>query len=142
MFLLLLGSFIVAGIFPSPLFMYISFSFYFIWLYSLGREAHKKNSHQLNMPLSRLQFALIFSAFYTFISNTFFEVIPPWGVPFHLLAMTSIFYSFYFIAKTIRSLELKKTATFEEWAVVSLAIWFFPVGVWFLQKKMNKVLNQ
>lgn len=139
MFILLITPFLIASIIPSPLCVIISLSVYCIWLYSLGFEAHKKNNHHFKIPFTRFKYSVIYAGAYGLVSNIYIEAITPYVIPFHLLAMACIFYSFYYIAKTIRTVELKKSATFQEWAILGISLWFFPVGVWFLQKKMKKL---
>ncbi len=46
----------------------------------------------------------------------------------------AIYYNFHFIAKNISFLEGKE----KTWAYFFL-IWFFPIGLWFLQPKLNKI---
>jgi hypothetical protein len=61
--------------------------------------------------------------------------------PLHLFAMFCMFYNCYFIAKTIKTVELQRLTTFSDFVGEFFLIWFFPVGVWFLQPKINKMLE-
>ncbi len=62
-------------------------------------------------------------------------------VPIHLFAMFCIFYSMYFIAKTLKTVELQKEVTFSDFAGDFFLLWFFPIGVWILQPKINKMVE-
>ncbi|RLD66778.1 MAG: hypothetical protein DRI84_04060 [Bacteroidetes bacterium] len=62
-------------------------------------------------------------------------------IPLHLFSIFAIFYSMYFAAKTIKSVELQREARFEDFIGEFFLIWFFPIGVWILQPRINKMLN-
>lgn len=51
------------------------------------------------------------------------------------------FYQFWFIAKTIKSAQLKKEAVFSEFVGEFFLVWFYPIGVWILQPMVNKLIN-
>jgi hypothetical protein len=59
----------------------------------------------------------------------------------HLLSMFGIFYSLYFVAKTIKTVELQTKVSFSDFAGEFLLIWFFPIGIWVVQPKINKMIN-
>ncbi len=60
-------------------------------------------------------------------------------VPLHLFSLFAIFYSMYFAAKTVKSVELQREATFTDFIAEFFLIWFFPIGVWILQPKINRL---
>ncbi len=62
-------------------------------------------------------------------------------VPLHLFSMFCIFYSLYFVAKTFKTVELQREATFSDFAGEFFLIWFYPVGVWIIQPKVNKMVE-
>ncbi|GAC1561823.1 MAG: hypothetical protein NVS3B13_33090 [Mucilaginibacter sp.] len=59
-------------------------------------------------------------------------------LPIHLFAMFCIFYCLYFVAKTIKTVELQREVSFSDFTGEFFLAWFFPVGVWILQPKINK----
>lgn len=61
--------------------------------------------------------------------------------PLNFLNIAATFYVMYFVASTIRTAELKRELQFGEWVVDLLCIWFFIVGVWILQPKINKIVS-
>lgn len=61
---------------------------------------------------------------------------------FHFFSIFCILHTFFFVAKTIRSAELQRNTTFSDFAGYFFLTWFFPVGVWFLQPKINALINQ
>jgi hypothetical protein len=60
-------------------------------------------------------------------------------VPLHLFSLFAIFYSMYFAAKTVKSVELQREVIFSDFIAEFFLIWFFPIGVWILQPKLNKL---
>lgn len=60
-------------------------------------------------------------------------------LPMHLLSMFGIFYAMYFVAKTIKTVELQKEVKFEEFAGEFFMLWFYFIGIWILQPKINKI---
>jgi hypothetical protein len=63
-------------------------------------------------------------------------------IPLHLFSMFCIFYNLYFVAKTIKTVELQRQVTFSDFAGEFFLIWFFFIGVWILQPRINKFYNQ
>ena len=59
-------------------------------------------------------------------------------IPLHLFSMFCIFYSLYFVAKTIKTVELQREVSFSEFIGEFFMIWFYPIGVWMVQPKINK----
>ena len=50
-----------------------------------------------------------------------------------LFVVFCTFYQFWFIAKTIKSAQLKREAVFSEFVGEFFLVWFYPIGVWILQ---------
>lgn len=57
----------------------------------------------------------------------------------HLLSMFSLFYCLNFCAKTLKAIELKRSVTFSDYASEFFLIWFFVIGIWILQPKINEI---
>lgn len=62
-------------------------------------------------------------------------------VPLHLLSMFGIFYSMYFTAKTLKTVELQREVVFNDFAGEFFLLWFNFVGVWILQPRINKLVE-
>jgi hypothetical protein len=63
-------------------------------------------------------------------------------VPLHLFSMFCIFYSLYFVAKTFKTVELQREVKFSDFAGEFFMIWFYPVGIWIVQPKINKFIKE
>lgn len=62
-------------------------------------------------------------------------------IPLHLFSMFCIFYSIYFVAKTFKTVELQREVNFSDFAGEFFMIWFYPIGIWLIQPKINKMID-
>lgn len=59
-----------------------------------------------------------------------------------LFVVFCTFYQFWFIAKTIKSAQLKREAVFSDFVGEFFLVWFYPIGVWILQPMVNKIIDE
>ncbi|GLB52465.1 hypothetical protein NBRC110019_15050 [Neptunitalea chrysea] len=62
--------------------------------------------------------------------------------PLHFFSLFCMFYTIYFVAKTIKTVELQREVRFSDFAGEFFMVWFFPIGVWILQPKINKSMER
>ena len=105
------------------------------------------------VPLFYISSVLIGVSFSISNSESFTDAITPnvLGIivaiifPLHLFSMFCMFYIMFYImffaAKTLKSAELSKEAEFGEYIVELLLLWFYPVGIWIIQPKINKLAS-
>ena len=62
-------------------------------------------------------------------------------VPLHLFSTFCMFYNLYFVAKTLKTVELQRQVTFGDFVLEFFLAWFFPIGVWILQPRINKLIE-
>jgi hypothetical protein len=62
--------------------------------------------------------------------------------PLHLFSMFCIFHSLYYAAKTFKTAELQRPTTFSDFAGEFFMIWFYIIGVWILQPKINNMVSE
>ena len=67
---------------------------------------------------------------------------PYYLVPIHIVAMVAIFYAFYFIAKSLASIEKGEEANLNDWAGYFFMLWFYPIGIWFFQPRINRYFEE
>jgi len=60
-------------------------------------------------------------------------------VPLHVFSVFCIFYCLYFVAKTFKTVERQRETTFSDFAGEFFMIWFYPIGIWIIQPKVNKM---
>ena len=58
------------------------------------------------------------------------------GVPIYLGLMI---YIVLYAARTLKTIELGRLAKIDEYAGEAFLIWMVPVGVWFIQPRLNKL---
>lgn len=58
-----------------------------------------------------------------------------------LAAFLCMLYCLYFIAKTIKTVELKRQVSFSDFAGEFFMIWFYPIGIWIIQPRINKIIT-
>lgn len=63
-------------------------------------------------------------------------------LPLHLISMFCIFYCLYFVSKTFKTVELQREVTFSDFAGDFFLIWFYPIGIWIVQPKINKMVDE
>ena len=139
-----------------PIVMILFMGIFFGWFYALGTHLHKKLPETVHMNLRLFKILLFIpvaymSLFMVFMINMFSGIIgggePNIAIfilifPLHLFSMFCIFYCLYFNAKSLKSVELQKPVTFNDFAGEFFLIWFFPVGIWFLQPRINKLFEE
>lgn len=61
------------------------------------------------------------------------------GIFIDLFAVFCHFYIFYFTSKIFRTIELRKQITFKDHAGEFFLVWFYIVGIWILQPRINEI---
>ena len=62
-------------------------------------------------------------------------------IPLHLLSMVCIFYCIYFNAKSLKAAELQRPVVFADYLSEIFIIWFFPIGIWAVQPRINALFS-
>jgi len=141
--------------FVSALQMILFISLFFGWCYALGTNLYKKLPKSVSLNLIRFKIFLFVPAIYILALSIYMVtmnlgftsainsglIITGILVPVHLFSMFCIFYCQYFIAKALKSAEWQKPVTFSDFAGAFFLIWFFPIGVCFLQPRLNQLFD-
>ena len=61
-------------------------------------------------------------------------------LPVQFVFVVSLIYCFYFVARSLKQFETKQKPKFEEFFKEFILILIFPVGIWFLQPRINRIL--
>jgi hypothetical protein len=144
-----------------PVTIVVSLIIFFLWFYTLGINLHRKLPSSVNMNLNLFMVFISFPVLYMiafcfFISHMFsnaaqftsgeFPAFFPFSfliiIPFHLFSMFCMFYSIYFVSKALKSAELQREALLGDYIVDFLLFWFYFVGIWFLQPRINKLFSE
>lgn len=148
---------IMMNIFPVIMILFLGG--FLGWFWSIGVGLQIKVPNDVKMKVKKFKVFLIIPLIYMlFISisvgsmfnATFTGQEPSPGmigsmvgiiVPLHLFSMFCIFYCLYFVAKTFKTVELQREVTFSDFAGEFFMIWFFPIGIWIVQPKVNKMIE-
>lgn len=140
---------IMMKIFPIIMILFIGGFFGWFWSISIGLQQVIPEEYRLNVGKFKIfllipaVYMILFLGFFTTSFNSggpnpgIFAII----VPFHLFSMFCIFYCLYFVAKTFKTAELQRKVTFSDFAGEFFMIWFFPIGIWIIQPKINKMIE-
>jgi hypothetical protein len=63
-------------------------------------------------------------------------------IPAHLFTMVCLFYILYFASKSLVLATTNKPASFSGYASPFFLLWFFPIGIWILQPRVNRLYTQ
>jgi hypothetical protein len=140
-------------IFPAIMILFMVL--YFGWFYSLGMNLCKKLPESVTMNLTRFKIFLFIPVVYlifflVFIFGMFSGILSgvqpdpsifTWIFPLHFFSMFCIFYCLYFIAKALKTVELQRPVTFGDYAGEFSLIWFFPIGIWKIQPRINRLFG-
>lgn len=121
------------------------------WIWSIAYCSVVRASKVNNAAVTRAALALVFA--FTYMGAS------PWVFPFpsnfeepllpmevvgvlHTAAVFGMVYAFGVAAKSLVSAENDSVATFHEYLGTFFLIWFFPIGVWNVQSRVNAVINR
>jgi len=150
LFLLLTGWIVVEIISPSKeptivsvVFLYFNIAILLAWLYALGINLNKKLPDTVKMNLK------IFKCFLFTVPIGCLVAPFIYGILGELLTilfvMFCILYCVYFVAKSLKAVELQRPVSFY-YDYDNIATFFlfllFPIGVWAIQPKVNKIFDE
>jgi len=139
-----------------PLVTLLCMAVYLGWIYTLGTQLVKKLPPGVRMNVGVFKILLTIPAVYITVMAVmigFYPEMPALAsdedamkaiqliLPLHLFSMFCMFYSIYFNAKALRSAELKRKVSFSDFTGEFFLFWFFPVGIWLLQPRINKLFE-
>lgn len=125
------------------------------WSVAMGLQKYIPQETRMNKWKFQVTFILpiVYAAF--ILLWVFIYVIPnpeevkhfiPWFflilLPVHLFIMFCSFYMMFFMAKTIKLAERSPFQSSGDWGLYFVLFWFYFVGVWILQPKINKIVEE
>jgi hypothetical protein len=124
--------------------MFITYSWF--WSMAIGLQHKVPSDVKMKVPLFKVFFIIpiiyivLLSLFILSLltngefPNPFIVIII---LPIHFFVIFCTFYCIYFIAKTIKTVELQREVKFSDFVAEFFLIWFYPIGVWILQPRIN-----
>lgn len=163
---------LTSGSNPNPLLMLNYFKFFpiimilfigtqFGWLWSVAIGLQSKVPENVTMKVKKFKIFFFIPTIYLITILVLMSVVmggfmkggqlPNPGVilscllfiiPLHFFSMFCIFYSLYFVAKTFKTVELQREVRFNDFTGEFFLIWFFPIGIWIVQPKINQMMRE
>jgi len=123
--------------------------------YYLGNNLYEKLPAGHDLNIKRFNFQLLFPLVYiisillifkggieinqsNFTDNRWAALII---IPAHIYAMYCTFYTIWFIAKAIATIEYNHVVTLDVYLGNFFLLWFFPIGIWWIQPKIRKIFT-
>jgi hypothetical protein len=118
------------------------------WMYSIATGLQSKVPQGVQLKVKRFKIFFWTPIIYIglillFSVSTINGYVPHPGVialivPVHLFSIFCIFYTINFAAKTLKTVELQRAVTFSDYVGEFFLIWFYFIGVWIIQPKINR----
>lgn len=134
-----------------PVIMIITMGSLLWWFWSIGSGLQPMILEELRPNLAFFKVTVLFPIvyfmlFFGFIFNAITGMRPNFYllillVPMHFFTIFCMFYNFYFVAKTFKTAELQRKAEFGDYIGEFFLLWFYFIGVWFIQPKVNKMVE-
>lgn len=130
---IIIGSVTVSGVFG--------------WIWSIANELHKKlpDGERFKLWIFRISFfvalTILIWVFWTTEKNTMTDNELPiilLCVPIYLGLMIFVV---LFAAKTLKTVELGRPTNINEYGAEAFLIWMIPIGVWFIQPRLNELTD-
>jgi hypothetical protein len=142
-----------------PVVLILSWFVQFAWSWTVLTKLSKLVPDHVRLPIGRIKFFFVLPVIY-FCCLPFYIVFVIQTVTmekeedlllaallglvvfiFHFLSIFCILHTFYFVAKTVKSAELQRNPSFSNFVGDFFLIWIFPVGIWFIQPRINRLIE-
>lgn len=143
---------------PDQVFSIFSYLFLFMlsflalmngWFWSISKGLLAHIPAHARKSLSAFRIFLLIPLFYVFLLFLLFGMgldnfnpgLLVLIIPLHFLTIFGTFYNLYFVSRTVKAAELQRPVTFGDYAGEFFLLWFYPVGIWFIQPKVNDIVQ-
>jgi hypothetical protein len=122
-----------------------------LWIWSSGMFLNSLVPPPFKMKVIYFQVAVLFVPLYLPVFGVFFQTLTTTRnakvvlfmfaviFPLHLFAMFCQIYSWYFVSKNLAMAEKPQFAAFPNYVGYFFGLWFLPVGIWFIQPRINSL---
>ena len=151
-FIVIIVSSLLSNTKIGGIFSFILMSLFTYWTLEVGKNLHKRLIDNKKLSLKRFQYQIGYVVIYLVLTFYLFdggyeinnENINEYGwtawviIPLHILLMYCMIHTIYFLSKCINQIRNKK----EGYGWYMLGFWFFPIGIWIIQPRIIKILNE
>jgi hypothetical protein len=116
------------------------------WLWFLGSFLRSAVPSSLRPSETFFCVAIIYPVVFAFAAAAF--IVTKYSWPFAAMMATGIFafcclfYDVNFVTKTLFLAETGEPPMMGDGSLTFLQLWFFPVGAWFIQPRVNRLYNE
>lgn len=143
-----------------PFIMILSWFVQFAWSWTVVTKLSKLVPKHVRLPIGRIKFFFILPVIYfcclpfyiVFVINTVTQekeenlltaaLLGLIVFIFHFFSIFCVLHTFFFVAKTVKSAELQRNPRFSNFVGDFFLIWIFPVGIWFIQPRINALIEK
>jgi hypothetical protein len=125
------------------------YSVFLAWNYKVVKTFNKNSDALTKKQIKRLDWLIVVLVIYILYLTTHISKIFPDSVIVSILIWILIFtasFAFFYIvfctAKTLKYIQLKNQLRTSDIIVEMFVIFYFPIGVWWLQRKVNRYYNE
>jgi len=129
---------------PALLFlvvMSVGIILWFSWFWFVAAFLNSVIGNELRPGMRLFALALIFQLLYVVPGMILIVGVktPPIAIiiPLHLFAMYCMFYVLYYVSRSLVMAESGRRVSFYDFSGPFFLLWFFPIGIWFLQPRIN-----
>jgi len=127
---------------------------YISWLWAMCINLYTKLPSTASLNLGIFKLCMLIPSIYILILSFLFsgDLFETQGgnlvgfatiiIPVHLCSAFCIFWCLTFVAKSLKAAELQRPVTFRDYVGEFFLFWFFPIGVWFIQPRINKMFEE
>lgn len=132
-----------------PIILMLSFVIFFGWFWSIAVGLNSQTPKEIRpklikfkvaffIPTIYILFLLLLMAF-VFGRQELNPILLLIIIPLHLGSMFCLFYILYFVSKTIKIVERQQDVRFSAFAGEFFLLWFYFIGIWIIQPKINRL---
>jgi hypothetical protein len=135
------GLFYVWNIISYLLFTQLSMlniGFILIWQYTVVKKLHSKFPKGISINISYFKRIILCTIIILWVWPYFSSYS---NISFIIYLNTAVIYSTYLTAKSLVTVEQGKLVSFYDVIGVCIYIWMFPIGIWSIQPRIQKVLK-
>ncbi|MCT4624768.1 MAG: hypothetical protein N4A46_14195 [Schleiferiaceae bacterium] len=122
------------------------------WMWSVGVGLNDQLHWKLQKNTTLFKICVVLPAIAALISAFGFvnAIYDPYESPqllsflvvLNLISSLAMFYSFYFMGRIIKTAEHQADVAFRDYLAEIFMIWFYFIGIWFLQPKVNRIIQK
>lgn len=114
---------------------------FYLWLWSIGTKLQNNAQERSGLKLLLFKISILYPITYFVFAIFNLHSGGDFIMPLHFSAMISTLYAILFSAKTLKSAELNREAFISDYLGDFFLLWFFPIGIWIIQPKINKMVE-